>query len=302
MSIPDFQAIMLPLLKYASDENEHTLRDAISSLSIIFKLNDEEKKELLPSGVQRIFDNRVGWARTYLGKAGLIENTRRGYFVITARGKNVLSEKNERISVAYLNKFDEFLAFRTSHKSKQTNDVIELLSVESNPEELLENAYKQLRDELATELLAQVKANTPDFFEKLVVDVLIAMGYGGSRQEAGKAIGKSGDEGIDGIINEDRLGLDTIYIQAKRWENPVGRPEIQKFVGALQGKRAKKGVFITTSSFSKESHDYVKNIDNKVVLIDGEQLAEYMIDFNVGASKIATYEVKRMDTDYFEEG
>ncbi len=302
MSIPDFQAIMLPLLKYASDENEHTLRDAISSLSIIFKLNEEEKKELLPSGVQRIFDNRVGWARTYLGKAGLFENTRRGYFVITTRGKTVLSEKNERLSVAYLNKFDEFLAFRTGHKSKQTNDVIELLSVESNPEELLENSYKQLRDELATELLTQVKANTPDFFEKLVVDVLIAMGYGGSRQEAGKAIGKSGDEGIDGIINEDRLGLDTIYIQAKRWENPVGRPEIQKFVGALQGKRAKKGVFITTSSFSKEAHDYVRNIDNKVVLIDGEQLAQYMIDFNVGASKIATYEVKRIDSDYFEEG
>jgi restriction system protein len=257
MTIPDFQSVMKPLLEYISNGKEYTLRQAISDLAVKFNLSEEEQKELLPSGTQRIFDNRVGWARTYLGKAGLLENVRRGYFSITKKGKEALLENIDKITLNYLNNFDEFVEFRDSHKNKQ---------------------------------------------EKLVVDLIISMGYGGSRKEAGKAIGKSGDEGIDGIINEDNLGLDSIYIQAKRWENPVGRPEIQKFVGALQGKRARKGIFISTSKFSKESYDYVKNIDNKVVLIDGEQLAQYMIDYNVGVSKVSSYEVKRIDTDYFEEG
>ena len=302
MAIPDYQSVMLPLLKFAGDQEEHSLRQAIDTLAQEFGLTEEERKELLPSGLQEVFNNRVGWARTYMKKAGLLDTTRRGYFRITERGLAVLRQNPSQIDVHFLEKFPEFKEFRSLRHKK--DDKIPEKPTEpdkTTPEEALESAYQRIRDDLATEILQQVKASSPSLFEKLVVELLVKMGYGGTRQDAGRAIGRTGDEGIDGIIKEDRLGLDIIYIQAKRWENTVGRPEVQKFAGALQGQRARKGIMITTSSFSQEAHDYASRIDTKIVLIDGERLAQYMIDFNLGVSPMAAYEVKRIDSDYFTE-
>jgi len=299
MTIPDYQTVMLPLLKYAADRKDHSLREAVDSLAEQFKLSEEEKKEMLSSGQQAIFLNRVGWARTYLKKAGLLETPRRAYFCISDRGLKVLQEKPSRIDAKFLDQFEEFREFRAKKKEKPEKGKVK--ETKETPEELLENSYQNLRANLAHEILEQIKKNSPSIFENIVVELLVKMGYGGSRKDAGQAIGKSGDEGIDGIIKEDRLGLDIIYIQAKRWANTVGRPEIQKFAGALQGQRAKKGVFITTSTFSKEARDYSSKIENKIVLVDGEQLAEFMIDHNIGVSPIAKFELKRIDIDYFTE-
>ena len=303
MAIPDFQSLMLPLLKFAADGKEHAAREATDSLSQLFQLSDEEKEQLLPSGQQTIIGNRVYWALTHLKHAGILESTRRGYFKISQRGLGVLQHNPPRIDLRFLSQFPEYLEFRRTTK-KEKNGVVEVESELLNqrtPEELFEESYRSIRQELAQELLNQVKKASPGFFERLVVDLLVKMGYGGSREDAGEAIGKSGDEGIDGIIKEDRLGLDTIYIQAKKWDGGVGRPEIQKFVGALHGQRARKGIFITTSDFSSNAREYVSNIDRKVVLIDGKQLAEFMIDHNVGVSKISAYEIKKIDSDYFVE-
>jgi len=301
MAIPDYQTIMLPLLRFGGDQKEHSVREAIDNLSKEFGLTEEEKRELLPSGQQEVFTNRVAWARTYMGKAGLLESTRRGYFKITDRGAKVLKQNPHRIDVKFLEQFEEFRQFRALRHTKTEEEEVEVEAHERTPEEALESAYKQLRGNLADELLQQVKSCSPGLFEKIVVELLVKMGYGGSRQDAGRAIGRSGDEGIDGIIKEDRLGLDIIYIQAKRWENTVGRPEVQKFAGALQGQRARKGIMITTSNFSKEAQDYASKIDSKIVLIDGEQLAQLMIDHSLGVSPVAAYEIKRIDTDYFTE-
>lgn len=301
MSIPDYQSIMLPLLRYAEDQKEHSLRDAIETLADSFQLSEEERKELLASGQQAIFGNRVGWARTYLKKACLLENTKRGFFKITARGIDVLKQGLKEINVKFLDQFPEFVEFRTTKEKTVESTLPAETNFEKTPEETLESAYQRMRQDLAAELLQSIKECSPSFFERLVIDLLVKMGYGGTRKDAGAAIGKSGDGGIDGIIKEDRLGLDAIYIQAKRWENPVGRPEIQKFAGALQGQRAKKGVFLTTSAFSSEAHDYVSRIESKIVLIDGNLLANLMMDHNVGVSSIAAYELKRVDTDYFTE-
>ena len=292
---------MLPLLKFVDDNNDHTMRDAIDYLSKYFALSKEERMELLPSGKQQTFNNRVGWARTYLKKAGLIASPKRGLVKITPRGLEVLATNPETINVKFLEQFNEFIEFRSKTNKKSEESTEADSSDSSTPEEALEVAYQSLRDGLADEILTTLKQCSPSFFEKLVVDVLVKMGYGGSRREAGKAIGGSGDGGIDGIINEDRLGLDNIYIQAKRWEGVVGRPEIQKFAGALQGYRSKKGIFITTSSFTKEAQEYVSRIDSKIVLIDGDRLASLMIDNNVGVTLEASYEIKRMDSDYFLE-
>lgn len=302
MAIPDYQAIMLPLLRYAADGNEHSLREAIEGLAAKFNLSDAERKELLPSGQQPTFDNRVAWARTYMSKASLLEATRRGYFRITQRGNEVLAKNPPSINVKFLEQFPEFIEFRTRHRERgATPEAVETETLQT-PAELLETAHQKLREDLSAELQKIIKECSPSFFERLVIDLLVKMGYGGTRKEAGRAIGRSGDEGVDGIINEDRLGLDVIYVQAKRWQNPVGRPEIQKFAGALQGHRAKKGIFITTSAFTKEAEDYVARIDSKIVLIDGEQLAQLMIDHNVGVVPVAAYETKRVDSDYFLEG
>jgi restriction system protein len=300
MAIPDYQAVMLPFLELAGDGQEHAMREAIKTLGEHFRLSETEQRQLLPSGRQSAFDNRVGWARTYLKKAGLIEYTRRAHFRITQLGLSVLATKPAKIDVAFLEQFPDFVEFRIKNKEGQDNQPILVAEREDiTPEEAMEAAYVRVRQSLASELLQVVKENSPSFFEQLVVDLLLKMGYGGTRKDAGEAIGGSGDGGIDGIIKEDRLGLDIVYIQAKRWDVVVSRPEIQKFAGALQGQRAKKGIFITTSSFSETAKEYVKFIDSKIVLIDGVMLAELMIDYGVGVTTAASYEVKRIDSDYF---
>jgi restriction system protein len=301
MTIPDYQTIMLPLLQFSGDQKEHSNRESTDTLAKQFKLNEEEKRQLLPSGQQPIFDNRVAWARTYMKKAGLLESTKRGFFQITKQGAKVLKEKPSRIDVRFLEQFPAFKEFRAIRKTKIEEEIGFEKESQETPAEALENAYVSLRENLVNEILQQIKASSPNLFEKIVVELLVTMGYGGTRKDAGEAIGKSGDEGIDGIIKEDRLGLDIIYIQAKKWEATVGRPEIQKFAGALQGQRAKKGIFITTSNYSKEAKEYASRIDSKIVLIDGEQLAQFMIDCGMGVSSVATYEIKRIDSDYFEE-
>jgi restriction system protein len=301
MPIPDYQSCMLPLLCFASDEQEHSLRDSIQSLAQHFALSEAEQSELLPSGQQFTFTNRVGWAATYMKKAGLLEATRRSYFRITSRGLEALEEKPNRIDVKFLKQYAEFVDFKTK-KSDDKPSITTVTEIEEQtPEEAIDSAYLRIRGDLAGDLIQQIMACSPAFFERLVVDLLVKMGYGGSRKDAGQAVDKSNDGGIDGIINEDRLGLNVIYIQAKRWEGVVGRPEIQKFVGALQGQRAKKGIFITTSDFTKEAVQYASFIDNKVVLINGETLATLMVDFNIGVSTVRSYEIKRVDSDYFTE-
>ena len=290
---------MLPLLKYAADNNEHKFSDAVEYLSNEFSLTKEEREELLPSKTQDVISNRIGWARTYMKKAGLLEDTRRGYFKITERGQSVLSENLNKITTKYLGKFEEFKAFRDKHIEKETDHDISL-SVDETPEEMLENGFAKLSENLVDEVLSKISECSPSFFEHLVIDLLVHMGYGGSFSEAAQVVGKSGDEGIDGIIKEDKLGLDTIYVQAKRWKGVVGRPEIQKFAGALLGQKASKGVFITTSSFTKEAVEYASSVDRKVVLIDGTKLATLMIEHNVGISTVRNFEIKRIDSDYFE--
>lgn len=293
---------MLPFLQHLADGQEHTLRDAEESLAAHFALSPAERAERLPSGQQGVFKNRIGWARTYLKKAALLESPRRAVFRITERGLQTLASKPARIDGKYLEQFPEFMEFRDASRYDSGLAIpVELPPSRTTPEEAIEAAHQGLRDQLAAELLARILGCSPTFFEQLVVELLVKMGYGGSRKDAGERIGQSGDGGIDGIIKEDRLGLDTIFIQAKRWQGSVGRPEIQKFVGALQGQRAKKGVFITTSSYTADAADYASRIDTKVVLIDGKQLAGLMIDFDVGVAPAATYIVKRIDSDYFEE-
>ncbi len=302
MPIPDFQSIMLPLLTFAGDGKEHSLREAIEYLAQQFALTPEERAELLPSGRQEVFVNRVGWASTYLRKAGLLESTRRGHFKITERGGAMLRSNPSMINIKSLRQFDEFVEFQRPVRENSVNEAGNADTEEiSTPEELMESAYQRVREGLAAELLQTIKDNSPAFFERLVIDLLVRMGYGGTRKDAGQAIGKSGDGGIDGIIKEDRLGLDIVYVQAKRWDDVVGRPEIQKFAGALQGQRAKKGVFLTTSSFSRDALEYVSRIESKIVLIDGEMLAQLMIDYNIGVATVASYDVKRIDSDYFAE-
>jgi len=247
LPIPDFQSFFLPLLLLASDGKILSVRDAIETLSNQFNLSDEERKALLPSGTQRIVDNRISWARTYLTKAGLLETPKRGYFQITPAGRALLVTNPQELNINALMQYDTFQEFRSGKSSQTENKKDFPVSPQATPQEQLEEGIEKINQNLSEELLHEVKNCSPSFFEKIVVDLLITMGYGGSRKEAGEVLGKTGDEGIDGIIKEDKLGMDTIYIQAKRWEVVVGRQEIQKFVGALHGQKAKKGVFITTS-------------------------------------------------------
>ncbi|MBU2611562.1 MAG: restriction endonuclease [Chloroflexi bacterium] len=300
MTIPDFQTIMLPLLRVAEDGKEHSIHDFVNQLAKFFNLTEQEVNELLPSGKQPLFYNRVGWARTYMTKSCLLEMTHRPNYQITDRGKELLKSNPSRIDIKFLARFPEFVKFHEVESVRKPKRQIQQEEKEDKtPEEVLEDAYQEIRDSLAEELLDSVMSCSPAFFERLVVELLVQMGYGGSRIDAARAVGQTGDGGIDGIIDEDRLGLDTIYIQAKRWKESVGRPEIQKFVGALLGKHAKKGIFITTSSFSAEATKYVSEIDAKVILIDGKRLAEFMIDYNVGVTEVTSYQLKRIDSDYF---
>jgi restriction system protein len=305
MPIPDFQTIMLPFLRSTADGETHTARELRETLAEHFTLTSEELEHMLPSGTQRTFFNRVGWAKTYLSQAGLIENVSRGHFTITERGRELLGSSVERIDMAFLRKYPEFRAFRSGKTSdddaEDSAETATDATDDQTPEETLEVAYKQIREVLAGELMDQIKTMSPKFFERLVLKLLVRMGYGGAQESSASMTGAGSDEGIDGVINEDQLGLDIVYLQAKRWENPVGRPEIQKFVGALHGKRARKGVFLTTSKFSRDAFDYVATIEPKVVLIDGRRLAQLMIDFDVGVSTVEQYSVKRIDTDFFTE-
>jgi restriction system protein len=301
MAIPDFQSFFRPLLEIAADGREHSMKEARELIAKNMALANDDLKELLPSGTQTKFDNRIAWAKSYLVQAKALEAPRRAIFCITERGRELLKEGHTRIDVKLLNRYPEFVEFHSIKTSSIAGEEHPDAGQLETPEEILQKAYQSIRCDLAAEILEKIKANTPQFFEQLVVDIMISLGYGGSRSDAGKSIGQSGDEGIDGIIKEDRLGLDVIYLQAKRWEGTVGRPEIHKFVGALHGKRAKKGVFITTGRFSADAVAYVESIDPKVVLIDGRTLSELMIDRGLGTSTTATYEIKRIDSDYFTE-
>jgi len=306
--IPDFQTIMLPLLRQLKDGKEYKLDVIVDLMAKEFNITDEQRKELLPSGQTFVFGSRVGWARTYLKKAGLIDTPKRGYLKITETGLNVLKQNPNGINIAYLKQFPAFQDWQNIKKDESSNNIdIEAIQSESiniqTPEELLETSYQSIRKDLAQEILDKILNLSPAFFERLVVELLVKMGYGGSIQDAGRAIGKSGDEGIDGTIKEDKLGLDVIYIQAKRWQpgNVVGRPEIHKFIGALVGQGAKKGIFLTTSSFTKDAIGFIPKSEMKIVLIDGMQLSQLMIDYNVGVTLQHQYEIKRIDNDYFEE-
>lgn len=304
MGVPDFQSLMLPLLRIAGDGKEHALADARVQLGAELKLTQAEQDERLPSGRQSRLANRVAWAKVYLEQGGLLLSPRRGHFLISDRGREVLKAPPPRIDIKFLGQYPEFVEFRAPKTEAQKSPVQEITEASDaeTPEEALEAAHAKMKASLASEVLARVKGGSPEFFEKLVVELLLKMGYGGSRTDAGQAVGKVGDEGIDGVISEDRLGLDIVYLQAKKWDGSVGRPDIQKFVGALHGKRAKKGVFITTGLFSSDAAAYVEHLDPKVVLIDGRRLAEFMIDFEVGVTTARTFHVKRVDSDYFEEG
>lgn len=301
MAVPTFQELMLPLLRIYSDGKQRSLKECITDITQLFELNEEDQNELLPSGRQTRLLNCISWAAIYMHEAGLLSRPQRGVYRITDRGREVLTSNPEKIDVIFLKQFDEFLEFKQRKRVVRSQNQLLLDQTEKTPEEMLETAYQELKENLANEVLQAVKQASPKFFERLVIDLLLRMGYGGSRREAGQAVGRSGDGGIDGIINEDRLGLDIIYIQAKRWEEAVGRPEIQKFVGALSGKHSQKGIFITTSTYSQDALDYVQKIDKKIILIDGFRLAEYMIEHNVGLNTVTTYEIKRIDSDYFSE-
>jgi restriction system protein len=298
MPIPDYQDCMLPLLDAVSDSKERTVREVTDALADRFGLTQDERKEMLPSGQQSVIANRVGWAKTYLKKAGLLMQPSRGVICITEEGMAVLRQNLARIDTDFLRQYPAFTDFIDRSTSEPTTEA-KLAS--ATPEESLESSYLALRNALVDEVLDRVKSCSPPFFERLVVELLVAMGYGGSRADAGQAVGRTGDGGIDGIIKEDKLGLDVVCVQAKRWEKTVGRPEVQAFAGAMEGFRARKGVLITTASFSKEAREYVKFIERKLVLIDGNELAKLMIDHGIGVETAQTYVIKKVDLDYFTD-
>ncbi|MGH9425921.1 MAG: restriction endonuclease [Terriglobia bacterium] len=297
MAVPDFQSFFRPLLDFSADGKDHSMQEARDAIAKMMALPEADMKELLPSGMQTKFDNRVAWAKSYFVQAKVLESPRRGHFRITQRGLDLHKLGHKRIDVKILNQYQEFVEF---HKARTAREE-EPESPAETPEETLQKSYESIRSDLAGQIVERIVANSPQFFERLVVDLMVAMGYGGSRVDAGTSIGGTGDEGIDGIIKGDRLGLDLVYLQAKRWDGTVGRPEVQKFVGALHGKRAKKGVFITTGKFSDDAMKYVETIDPKIILIDGRMLAELMIDHGLGTTTTANYQIKRIDSDYFAE-
>ncbi len=307
MSIPDFQSFFHPFLKLSSDNKEHSLKDVRDYMTDYFSLSEEDKSEKVPSGTQTKFDNRIYWTKSYFIKAKLIESTKRAHFKITERGLNFLNKFQNNFTIKDLKEIDEFREFTLGSKNKKSkNDKIDIVQHNidnKTPLETLEDSFLFIQKQLANDLLEKIKSNTWQFFEDLVIELMVKMGYGGSKNMARKQIQRTNDEGIDGVINEDKLGLDVIYLQAKRWtkDNNIGRPEIQKFVGALHGKRAKKGVFITTGHFANNAYDYVRTIDPKVILIDGETLSNLMIEYSLGTTTIESYHIKKLDLDYFEE-
>lgn len=302
MAVPDFQTLMRPVLESAADQEEHRFSQLVQAMILRFELSDAERQVTIPSGKQLLITNRTGWAKSYLTMAGLLASPRRGVMRITEEGLKVLQDGPERISIAFLRRYPAFAEAR-GEQGKPADAADEVVPVEgtATPEETLQVNFARLQTALEAELLNRLRTSSPAFFERVVVDVLVAAGYGGSVADAGQAIGQSGDGGIDGIIKEDRLGLDVIYLQAKRWQDTVGRPKIQECVGALQGKRARKGVFLTTSDFSREAREYAASVDCRVILIAGRELARMMVELDVGCSPQETYVIKRIDSDYFED-
>src|ERR1035437_4453967 len=288
--IPDYQSLMLPLLKLVSDKQEHKYRDLIEDLATEFNMTEEERKELLASGNQTIFDNRVGWAKIYLKKAGLLDSPKRAAFKITELRIQTLKKNPDRIDVNYLKHFPAFLEFLHPSRSDNENGTFTPEPTDQTPDENLDKIYQQIRKSLASDLLNKVISLSPTFFERLVLDLLVKMGYGGGKiNDAITNIKRSHDDGIVGTIKEDKLGLDIIYVQAKRWQDSVGSPEVMKFCGGLTAHHANKGVMITTSHFSKDAVEFVNKIPQKLVLIGGKQLASLMIDHNVGVAPAKTY-------------
>ena len=302
MPIPKYSEMYIPFLEFLGDGQNHTVAEVINHLAQKMGVTEEERKEMLPSGVATKFGSRVGWTRTYLGKAGLLETVKRGVLKISPEGKRVLGSNPAKIDDEYLMQYEGFRDFKTPASSKAITSSAASDTTDITPQDELEDAFQKINSALVSDVLDEIVAQTPSFFENLVVQLLVKMGYGGSLADAGRILGKTGDEGIDGVIREDKLGFDLIYIQAKRWDlgNSVGRPEIQKFVGALAGAGASKGLFITTASFSKEAYAYAeKQHTTKIVLVDGKALANLMIEYNLGVSTQITYDLKRIDTDFF---
>ncbi len=309
MTIPDFQTFMLPVLREFADGAEHLYKDVRSRIAVTMQLTPEELADVVPSGSKTRFEDRAAWAQAYLKQAGLLKSVRRGVYQITPRGQEVLAAPPDKITMQFLEQFPEYREFKARRRSGDEearpnatdNGLDDGAPAALTPDEQIRAGYQLLRANLAAQLLDRVRQASPLFFERLVVQLLVAMGYGGSYADAAQVVGKSGDGGIDGIIKEDRLGLESIYVQAKRWETTVGRPTIQQFAGALHGHRARKGVMITTSNFSREAIEYAKTSQIAIVLIDGVQLADFMIEFGVGVSDVETIKLKRLDEDYFGE-
>jgi len=303
MPIPPVTHFRVPLLQLLGDGVERPLAEAANALADVFKLTEEERSAVLPSGYP-VVRHRTGWSGFHLRKAGLLDDSKRGILRITDEGKKLLATQPANLSESVLMQFPKYQAWRKAVSNAAPLPIPAIVEAdeETSPEEAIANGYATLRANLAAELLERIMAKPSGFFEKLVVDLLLAMGYGGSRAEAGTVTKASGDGGIDGVINEDRLGLDAVYVQAKRWAKTVGVEELRSFVGALSAHKAHKGVFITTSGFAKSARDYISQVGQKIVLIDGARLAELMIDYGVGVSTRETYVLKRADEDYFAEG
>jgi len=313
MAVPDFQTLMLPVLREFADRLEHATKEVRQRVADRLQMTPADIAELVPSGGQTRLANRVAWAHVYMKRAGLLASTRRGVYRITARGEEVLKSPPARIDIDFLGQYPEFAAFRSPDElpDLKSDDPVFKIFTEGlpasmdarvlTPDEQVHIGAARIKENLIAQILERVKRGAPAAFERLVVDLLVKMGYGGSHEDAAQVVGQSGDGGIDGIIKEDRLGLENIYVQAKRWEGTVGRPAIQQFAGALQGNRARKGVFLTTSNFSREAIEYAKTLPTTIVLIDGVQLADFMIEFGVGVSDVETIKLKRLDEDYFGE-
>jgi len=303
MAVPGYQEFMLPLVKFASDGKEHTAVEAMDSIAASMGIGEDDRERRLPSGKTYYYD-RIAWAITYLAKAMLLERSARGKFRITERGQKVPASNPKKLDTSFLKQYSEFRAFHSRPATKDSASVGEKTAGEEaaaiTPDERLETAYRELRETLADDLLERVRAGSPSFFEHLVVDLLVAMGYGGTLSDAAQVVGKSGDDGIDGVIKEDKLGLDMVYIQAKKWDSSVGPGEIDRFVGSLMRKKAHKGVFITSGSFTSGALRAAQEASAKIVLIDGEQLAELMIDHGVGVTDHKAYTIKKIDGDYFD--
>jgi len=303
MAIPDYETLMLPMLKYG-DAGVISFKDAVAKASDDFHLSDEERQETIPSGPEPLIKNRTGWAITYLVKANLLHRPKRAYFTITDKGKEVLASNPTAINRKYLEQFPEFMQFLKKKKvSKSSETAASEDSSAITPEERIGVAYDEITSEIESELITKILESSPEFFERVIVNLLVSMGYGGSYEQAGEHLGKSGDGGVDGVINEDKLGLDLIYVQAKRYapENSVGRPAIQAFAGSLLGFGANKGVFVTTSSFSKHAYEYARGVPQRIILIDGEKLTALMLENNVGVRVNRTIKLKKIDEDFFIE-